>query len=317
MRPNRNTRSAVCLIAALIALAAGAPPAWASYSKGGAFRLPGYGARAWAMAGAATATVDDEGAVWWNPAMLSQLRSAMAGASYVNLVPGATAQQSQLAYARVLQRSEPGAGDERGAATARHAVGALYTNLHLDVGDETYNENYLRLAYAYSPDYFVTFAVAGDLYASTSGVPDFDAVGTSVDFASRLTLTEHVTVAAVARNAFSRYSFDDGRDAKRDRSFVFGAALRSVPRTTIEGDVVFERNELGRLAVGMETDYLFDLLSLRGGYEVINTGRSRAIPHFGFGLRALRERLSVHYNANLDDEKGFEDTHRFSLSVSI
>lgn len=317
MRPNPNMRSAVCLTVVIAALAAGAPPAWASYSKGGAFRLPGYGARAWAMAGAAAATVDDEGAVWWNPAMLSQLRSDVVGASYVNLVPGATAQQSQLAYARVLRWSDPETAGQDGGATARHALGALYTNLHLDVGDETYNENYLRLAYAYSPDYFVTFAVAGDLYASTSGVPDFDAVGTSVDFAARLTLTEDVTVAAVARNAFSRYSFDDGRDGKRERMFVFGAALHSVPRATIESDLVFERNELGRFAVGVETDYLFDLLSLRGGYEVINTGRSRAIPHFGFGLRALRDRLSVHYNANLDDDKAFEDTHRFSLSVSI
>jgi hypothetical protein len=291
-----------------------AAPSWAGYSKGGAFRTPGYGARAWGMGGAATVTVDDEGAVSWNPAMLSQLRGSAAGASYVNLVAGATARQSQVAYARVLQGSEAG---ESGAVVARHAVGAMYTNLHLGLsGGDGYDENLLRLAYAYSPDYFVTFAIAGDFFVSTSDVSGFDAGGSSVDFAVRFMLTARVNVGVVARNAFSRYSYEDGVDFSRERAFVFAAGSDAIPYARVEGDVVFEHGDVGRVIGGFETDYLFDVLCLRAGAATIASGETRGVPYFGFGLRG-GERLRIDYNANIDDDKAFEDTHRFSLSVAI
>jgi hypothetical protein len=301
-------------IVTLLAVVA-ASAAHAGYSEGGAFRLPQYGARGWAMGGAAVATVDDESAVSWNPAMLGRLDANRAGASYINLVPGETARQSQIVYAHVLRRAP---ADGAGRAVARHVVGAMATNLHLELaGGESYDENFVRLAYAFTPDHFVTFAIAGDVFFSSSDVAGFDAVGSSVDFGVRLMLTEHVNVGLVARNAFSRYSYDDGQDYDKARSFTAGVAYNSLPYATIEGDVVFEYGDLARAIAGVETDYIFDLLSLRGGFAHIDTGGSRGVPYLGFGVRALRDRLFIHYNANMDDEKAFEDTHRFTLSVRM
>jgi hypothetical protein len=265
------------------------------------------------MGGAAVATVCDEGAVYWNPAMLSLLPSRLVGASYVNLVAGATARQSQLAYARIIKTSEQ--DDVRGAV-ARHAVGALYTNLMLDIqGGKSYDENTLRVAYAYTPDYFISFGVAGEVFVSSSGVPGFDAVGSSVDAALRLQLLEELTLGFIARNAFSRFSYDDGTDFNREREFVIGASTSAVYRTALEGDLVFAYGGLSRAIVGGETEYFFDLLALRAGFAVFNSGESRYVPYLGFGLSL--DRFKLHYNANLDDENAFEDTHRFSLSVAM
>jgi len=311
MRAKRAKRALAATVCALV-LCAG--PAWAGYSKGGAFRLPGYGARAWGMGGAATVTVDDESAVSWNPAMLSQLHGSCVGASYVNLVAGATARQSQIAYARALQWSEPG---DDGQVVAHHAVGVMLTNLHLGLaGGDGYDENFVRVAYAYTPDYFVTFAAAGDVFLSTSYVPAFRAFGGSVAFAARPMLTRHLDVAVVARNAFSRFSYEDGVDFEKERAFVFAAGTHSLPYARVEADVVVDHGDLGRILGGVESDYLFDLLCLRAGAAALRSGESREVPYFGFGLRA-GSRLRLDYNANLDDEKAFEDTHRFSLSVSL
>jgi hypothetical protein len=296
----------------LLLAAAGVTPARAGYSEGGAFRTPGYGARAWGMAGAAIVTVDDESAVSWNPAMLGLVDGNYAGASYINLVPGETARQSQLAYVHVLQR-----GGDTGTV-ARHVVGAMVTNLSLELGGgESYSENFLRLAYAFTPEELVTFAAAGDVFISRSDVAGFDALGSSVDFAVRLSLTEHVSLGLVARNAFSRYSYENGEDDEKTRAFVLGVGYDDIPYATLEADVVFDHEDLGRVVAGFESDYLFDLLSVRGGIAYLDAGSGRAVPHFGFGLQAIRDRLRIHYNANLDDAKAFEDTHRFSLSVSL
>jgi len=297
--------------AAMILASHGA--AVAGYSEGGAFKVSGYGARAWGMGGAAIVTVDDESAVYWNPGMMALVPSNSVGASYINLVAGATAHQSQLAYVHALQVSKP---DEYGKTVARHAVGALYTNVLLGIqGGEDYDENIFRLAYAYTPDYFVSFAIAWDIFASTSTVGGFKSKGTSVDGAVRLMLTENLTVGLVARNAFSRYSYYDGTDFRREREFVLGMATGAVPFVTVEGDVVMAHGGVSRLVAGAETDYLFDVLALRAGISMINTGESRTVPYFGFGARVSR--LAVHYNATLDQENAFADTHRFTLSFSL
>jgi hypothetical protein len=305
------------IVTATVAFAAVVFAGWefahAGYSKGGAFVSPGYGARAWGMGGAAVATLDDEGSIYWNPGMMAMVPTNSLGASYIDLVAGATAHQSQLAYVHVLKANE---ADETDNTTARHAAGALYTNLRLGIqSGESYDENTLRLAYAYTPDYFITFAFAAEAFASYSDVPGFKARGTSVDGALRLLLTENVTLAFVVRNAFSRYSYTDGADFKREREFVLGVSTGAARFVRIEGDVVWAHGDPSRWLVGAESDYLFGLLALRAGFAVVKAGESRSLPYFGFGVRYSR--LVLHYNANFDKETAFADTHRFTLSISL
>lgn len=294
----------------LIALAMSSV-ARAESSRGGAFRLPDYGARAWGMGGAAIATVDDESAVEWNPAQLAVLRTHVVGASYVNLVEGTTARQSQIAYARVIQRrtDDP--------SVARHAAGVQFTNLHLVIaGGEAYDENHLRLAYAYTPDAFLTFAVGASIFFSSSDVPDFDAFGSSVDFALRVDLTESVNVGMVGRDLFSRYSYGNGADYSKTRGLALGVATTAIPYVTAEIDVAYDHGDYARTMVGAESAYIMGHLSLRAGFASLSSGDSRSIPYFGLGLRAGHERFILHYAASFDDgEEAFGNTHRFSVGL--
>ncbi len=122
----RRTRLHIVLIAAAGVLAAVCFPARAGYSRGGRFTAPGYGARAWGMGGAAVAWGADEGATYWNPALLSLVDKGRIGFSYVNLVPGTEARHSYVAYARSI---EEGALDAPGLEFSEHAIGVLYGNL--------------------------------------------------------------------------------------------------------------------------------------------------------------------------------------------
>lgn len=307
-------RASLQLLTAIAALAAAVSPARADYSLGGAFRNPGYGARPWGMAGAAVATVDDESAVYWNPAMLSQLRGNTVGASYVNLVQGTTSQQSQLAYAHVLSRND----GEGGSASARHVVGMLYTNLNLGIGESnTYDENLLRLVYAFTPEHFISVGFSFEAFYSTSDVDNFGGLGTTVDGSARLQLTENATLALVVRDAFSRYSFDDGADFTKERTWTLGLGYRGLPFVSIEGDAVYDHGAVSRLLLGAESDYLLGHLAVRAGVSSLYAGTGRSVLHAGLSVRAVTERLYVHYNYNMDEASAFEDTHRFTLSFVL
>lgn len=303
------------LTAAIFMLAGifGSENALAGYSHGGAFKSSSYGARAWGMGGAGAAGVTDEGAVYWNPAMLSLIPSNLAGASYINLVAGTTARQSQIAYAHVLIESDQ---DDLRGTVARHAVGAMFTNLRLGIsGGTNYDENTLRVAYAYAPDFFISFGFAGEVFMSSGDIPGFETTGSSVDAAMRFWLLEDLTLGLVLRNAFSRYSYDDGQDFKREREFVMGASTTTIGHATIEADLIFAHGDLTRAILGGETDYFYNRLALRAGIAAINTGEPRTVLYAGFGVKL--DRLTLHYNANLDDKHAFENTHRFSLSIAI
>ncbi|HEU4930207.1 MAG TPA: hypothetical protein VFU38_10300, partial [Candidatus Krumholzibacteria bacterium] len=202
---------AFTLILALAAVAALPARTAAESSQGGAFKLPAYGARAWGMGGAFIVLADDESAVDWNPAGLAHAGRA-AGVSYLQLMEGVSAGQSQLVFVMPLTRAR----HETGAAN--HAAGAMLTNFTADVAgsEETYSENYIRVAYAFTPEPLISFGLGLSGFMSSSGVDGFDAWGTNVDFAGELSLSRKWAVALVGRDLFSRYTFDDGHDYKKE-----------------------------------------------------------------------------------------------------
>lgn len=294
-----------------IAVALWPAAASAESSRGGSFRLPDYGARGWGMGGAAIATVNDESAVEWNPAQLALLQSHVVGASYVNLVPGTTARQSQIAYARVIERR----ADD--TTIARHAAGVQYTNLHLQVaGGESYDENHVRLAYAYTPDPFLTFAAGATVFFSSSDIPNFGAIGSSIDFALRVNLTRSVNIGLVGHDLFSRYNYDDGSEFSKTRSVILGVATTAIPYARAEFDIAYEHGSYSRTMIGAESDYIMGHLTLRAGFASLSAGETRSIPYFGLGIRGGKAGLVLHYAASFDDgDEAFGNTHRFSLGL--
>ena len=312
MKMGRKPLCATLLAAAILA-AASFVPALAGYSRGGGFTAPGYGARAWGMGGAAVAWGADEGATYWNPALLSLVDSGRIGFSYVNLVPGTEARHSYLAYARSIKE---GLLDGPGLDYSEHAIGVLYGNLALEVSDgRKYTENALTLAYAYAPDYFVSIGASVGLLLSSSDIGEFDAKGTTFTAGIRVVLVENVTLAFVARNLFSRVLFDVGDNYNLDRSFTLGAAFEFLDDATLEGDVVGAFGGVSRLVLGCEGRFFSDVLAVRGGIASVTAGESRTLPHAGLGVRLSR--LHLDYNANFDTSEAFEDTHRFSLAVDL
>jgi hypothetical protein len=306
-------RLSILLFASAVALAGTFSPAAAGYSRGGGFIAPGYGARAWGMGGAAVAAGADEGAVYWNPALLSLVERGRIGFSYVNLVPGTDARHSYLAYARAVKE---GVLDGPGLAYAEHAIGLLYGNLMLELSDgRKYTENSLTLAYAYSPEYFVSIGASMGLLLSSSDIGEFDAKGTTLTVGLRVVLLEDLTLGLVGRHLFSRVMFDSGEDYNLDRSFTLGAAFRLLDNATVEGDLVAAYGGIARVVLGCEGRFFSDVLALRGGISSVIAGEGRTLPHMGIGVRLRR--VDLDYNANFDGSEAFDDTHRFSLAVGL
>jgi hypothetical protein len=162
----------------------------------------------------------------------------------------------------------------------------MFTNLSADVGaGQTYSENYLRLAYAYSPQPLITFAFGGQGFVSRSGVTNFDAWGTAVDLAVRLSITAQWSLAIVGRDVFSRYSYDDGSDYKKEAQYVVGLARRDIYGVDLETDVVYVHEGWHRALFGAETPYLFGHVALRGGLAVLSAGEKRTSARLARGLR--------------------------------
>lgn len=265
------------------------------------------------MGGAAIASPGGEEAVFWNPAMLSYLEENRIGVSYVNLVPGAKAYHSHLAYARVIKQTGE---DDIGRSLAAHALGFIYGNLHMEMVDgSAYSENTFRFAYSYTPEYFVSFGAAFNVLVSSSDQLNFGSTGTSVDAGMRLGISRNMTFAFVARNAASRLSYDDGMDLSLTRSYTCALTSDAVPYFDVEADVVFAHGGVSRYIIGAEGLFFSDALALRGGLSSLQSGESRLIPHLGLGFKF--HRFQINYNANLDSNKAFEDTHRFSLSAAL
>ena len=299
------------ILIALLVTTLASGRALAGYSVGGSFLAPGYGARAWAMAGAATAVGSNESAVYWNPALLSLLPENRVGASVSSIVPGTDSRQAYLAWGQVLKRVEA----HDGYKYARHAAGLIFGNTSLELSDgQKYTENTVRLAYAWSPRIFLSFGVGFAGLVSTSDVSGFHSNGTAIDFGVRTTLLPRIVAAFVARNALSNVEFDDGVTYSLPRSYTLALAVLLGQNIVVEGDVVGTHGAISDLKLGGEYS-LRDRLWLRGGVAARTSGESRLVPHGGFGVRLSR--LYLDYNADLDSDSSFDTTHRVSLAVGF
>lgn len=265
------------------------------------------------MGGAAVAWGSDEGATFWNPALLSLLDGGRLGLSYVNLVEDATARQSYLAYARQLKRAPVDNGEP---AFNEHAFGVLYGNLLLELSDgQKYTENSLLIGYSYSPEHFVSIGASVNVLFSSGDIGEFDAKGTSVNLGLRALLVEHLTLGVMCRNMFSRVLFETGEDYSLQRAFILGLAYNMFPNAVLEADVVGAYGGIARVVLGGEATFFSDVLALRGGISGITSGENRTLPHMGIGVHLSRIRLD--YNANFDTEEAFGNTHLFSLSIGL
>jgi hypothetical protein len=285
----------------------------ADFSVGGSFAAEGYGARAWGRGGAAIAWGADEGAVYWNPALLALLDQKRLGLSYANLIPGTEARQSYVAYAQTLKA---GPVDEPGLEFAEHAAGAIYGNLTLELSDgQTYSENALRLSYAYSPLYFLTFGVSFVGLVTSSDIVNFGANGTALDVSTRMALMKRLTFAAVFRNILSQLEFDDGTNLSLPRSYTLGLAYGPIHNLVVESDIEAQFGDISRFVLGGEYMVYHHILAVRAGVSAETVGENRAVTYLGAGVRV--KTFYIDYAVSFDSEEAFENTQRFGLGIGF
>jgi hypothetical protein len=265
------------------------------------------------MAGAAVASGADEASVYWNPAMLGLIDEHRVGLAYSNLIPGVDARQSYVAYAQALKQ---GPVNEPGLEFAEHAIGAIYGNLTIELADgQFYSENTLRISYAYSPAYFLSFGVGFAGLQTTSDVQGFGATGTALDASIRLGLSRAFTMAAVIRNAFSQLGFEDGRTETLPRSYTLGLAYTGVSNLAVETDVEAKFGGFSKFVLGAEYKVHHDVLAVRAGLATITVGESRSIAYLGAGVQVRRFRFD--YAVDFDSDEAFENTQRLSLGIGF
>jgi hypothetical protein len=265
------------------------------------------------MAGAAIAVGSDEGATFWNPALLSLVERGRLGFSYIDLVPGVEARQSYLAYARAIKE---GPTESPGLEFSEHAFGLIYGNVSLELSDgRRYTENSLFIGYSYSPEQFVSVGASMGLLFSSSDYEQFDAKGSTFSIGLRVALLEHLTFGAVGRNLFSQIMFDSGENVSLEKSLDFGLAYRLLDGVTLEGDLVGAYGGIARLIMGGEAVLFSDVLALRAGVASVRTGETRTIPYFGLGVHV--HRVHIDYNTDFDAEEAFENRHRFTLAIKL
>jgi len=303
---SRRLHSTVLAVALLVAAATSA---LADFSRGGGFNSAGYGARAWGMGGAAIATVSDEGAVYWNPALLSIVGENRVGFTYTDLIAGVAASRSHVAATFALRK---GPEDEPGLKFAYHTVGIMFSNLSLDLaGDANYNENTLSLAYALAPQYFISIGATFNFLFSSSDVEGFGSNGTSFDLGVRLRLARRTSVALVARNVLSQVDFEDGASLTLPRAYTLGVAHR-LWIFTGEADAEASNGGLSRYSLGAEARLWQNNIALRTGVQVKSAGESRMIQYYGFGVRAGL--ISLDYSAEFDAAEAFGNIQRISMA---
>ena len=309
------TQSAKRIVGVVVALLVclSAAPVMAGFSVGGSFAAPGYGARPWGMAGAAIASGADEASVYWNPAMLALVDEHRLGLAYSNLIPGIEARQSYVAYAQSLKR---GPTHEPGLEFAEHAVGAIYGNLFLELSDgQSYRENMLRIAYAYSPAYFVSVGVSFAGLQTSSDVQGFGSTGSALDVALRLGLSRNMTLGAVARNVLSQLGFEDGRSETLPRSYTLGLAYTGVNNLLLETDIETKFGGFSKFVLGAEYNVYRDVLAVRTGLQALTSGETRSILYLGAGVQVRNFRFD--YAVDFDSDEAFDNTQRFSLGIGF
>jgi hypothetical protein len=304
----RRTLHTMLVVVAALA----ATPARAEYSLGGGHAAPGFGARPWGMGGV-VALGGDESAIYWNPGKLAVLERNRVGFSFVNIVPDADAYQSQLAYAHILKR---GPENDPGLAFNKHTIGALVENLRLDLSDgQRYTENSLRIAYAYSPVYYLTLGTTFGLLFTSSDVVGFGSSGSVIDIGGRIAVMRGVTLGIVARNVLSQIKFEDDVDQRLPRSYMLGVAYTGVKDLSLEVNLERKFGNASRYVIGGEYRLFSDMLAVRAGISSLRSGVGRSMPHIGIGFSY--DRVRIDYNANFDEDTAFDTTHRFGLGVGL
>lgn len=264
--------------------------------------LLGAGARAAGMGGGFSALAKDATAVYYNPALLSDMEYQEAAFMHTILFESSTYDFVSWAF--------PFVGDYGlGVGYMRLGTGEIIRRVNFaERGDFDYAHSQFLLSFGRR----VGGLVAGGLSLKIvnqqmAGESDF---GIGLDIGLSATVWENLSLGFVARDVLQPELELGATSEKTPMSATAGVAITELSISdqvalTISGDIVKFENRDPLFQTGAEVSF-HGVLSLRGGYNRDN---------FVLGLGIKHRRLNINYAYKLNEY--VSDLHQFSLSILV
>jgi hypothetical protein len=286
----------------------------ATWSSGGIFLPLGHGARSHGMGGAGVTLLRDDTAVYWNPANLSwnERRSGLT-VMVAEIFPGVGDGYQTLGYGR---RAGAVLGDSlQSVRTGKWGYGLFYSHLGLDFDSGLWSENTIRLAGAWGFCNYASLGIATKIDWLQNDFTKGGASGFGIDLGLSALFTDHVFVALVARDVFSRVRFDNETTQDQEAQLDLGLEYLASRSWSVLGEVTSRDDLLSRTRVAVEWRERREILALRAAYTLLAGGDSRAYPSAGFGVRW--ERFQLDYGVSFEGDDAMGTKQRLSLQVRL
>lgn len=311
MRTRAPARALGATIAAMLAMAAllKPTPARAADADSPTLLPLSGGARAFALAGASVALIDDAGAAFVNPARLAFLGGRSFTAGYGRLVEGVPSERIEVAYGQPIG-GDVAAPLQRGRVH-RLALGLAldYQRLELSQGSE-YGEFTGSLAAAFAPFNFLSVGASARGFRSQSPIDELEANGSALDLGASVALLPNLEGAVVIHNLLGRVRYPDSEDESPGNSLSAGLALTRMRWIALEADFTSEFGGGRSYAAGVEL-VPGGVLALRGGARYWDDANGRLVPAAGVGFRYGSYFLD--YGVQIGGDEGLGLAHRVTL----
>jgi hypothetical protein len=298
------------------------------------------GARATAMGGAVTASIDDATAIYWNPAGIANLGGAFS-AEYAQWLAGIDF--------NFMAVTMPLAGGTVGfAVTAMRTPEMEVTTITQQNGTgEKFDAASYAIALTYARALTDRFSIGGSvksirerIWTSTASGTAFD-IGTQfvtpfrgirlgaaiTNFGTKLQLTGDDLLVRVDTDPANRGNNESNRALLKTDAFDLPLTMRiglagevyqsASTRVTLAVEALNPNNSEQYLNVGAEIGLLGDLVMLRGGYAEIMVDDPVRSFSVGAGLNYRFAPLNIAVNYAFEAQNFFEDVNRLTLAVSF
>jgi len=300
------------------------------------------GGKAIAMGGAFTAVSTDATALYWNPGAISRNGKNSVYASQTNWLVG-SAHQWIGVQIMVTRQDAIGLSVNNLDYGSRERV---TTVAEPDGTGEYWNANDLSMALSYSRNLTDRFSIGGSLKYITQQIWHESSSGMAIDLGLLfITQFNGLRISATMRNFGGELQLD-GRDLlhrididpenegnnetivarlKTDSwpiplAFHVGMAMPIIDqqnlKATIAADAIRPTDNTETLGVGGEVQ-LFNVLSLRGGYQTLFRTDAQSGLTLGFGIQIPNPYASINFDYSYQDYGLFDDIQTAGIGVGF
>jgi hypothetical protein len=139
--------------------------------------------------------------------------------------------------------------------------------------------------------------------------------GFGFDLGVSVLVKDNWFASVVWRDLYTRVSFDTETAQTLSPGLDFGVDWELHRGWSGEVDAILREGTLQRIAGGLEWRTYHELVAVRAGFTVVQTGETRTYPTAGAGLRWSH--FGLDYGVSFDADDAFGLGHRFALRVAF